>query len=195
MQPSDQIIQVVLDLLEHGGYDAVRLREVALRAQVSLATIYKMFPTRNQLIVAALERWLAVHGLAPLDPPAPDESLRAGLVRIFRHVFEPWTHAPLMLEAYMRAQQGPGGEQLALRAMAVIEPVAQALFQHGQAEYIADVELILTNLAYGLVCRFADGEIEAAEILPTLERAVHRITMDNASFAAAARDQAHSDPA
>ena len=56
---ADAIVAVVQELLETGGYDAVQLREVARRARVSLATIYRLFPTRDELIVISLERWMS----------------------------------------------------------------------------------------------------------------------------------------
>ncbi|WP_324198896.1 hypothetical protein [Nocardia amamiensis] len=44
---------------------------MARRARVSLATIYSRFATRDELIVAAVERWMAPHGYAALErPPA-----------------------------------------------------------------------------------------------------------------------------
>ena len=66
----DTIVTVVIDLLDTEGYDSVRLRDVASRARVSLATIYKLFGTRDELIVAALGRWLAENGYAELVEPA-----------------------------------------------------------------------------------------------------------------------------
>lgn len=51
---SDRLLDVVVDILETEGYDAVQLREVARRARTSLATIYKRYPTRDDLILGAL---------------------------------------------------------------------------------------------------------------------------------------------
>ncbi|MCK9905764.1 TetR family transcriptional regulator, partial [Frankia sp. Cpl3] len=112
MQPSDEIVRVVLELLESGGYEGVRLRDVALRAQVSLTTIYRVFPTRNELIVAALEQWLAVHADPQLLPTPAPECLYDGLMRIFRRVLEPWMEHPQLLAAWVRSQREPGGYRL-----------------------------------------------------------------------------------
>ena len=60
----DRILDVVVDVLEHEGYDAVQLRVVARRARTSLATIYKRYPTRDDLILAALEYWMERHRYA-----------------------------------------------------------------------------------------------------------------------------------
>jgi AcrR family transcriptional regulator len=194
-QPStrarDAIIRVVLELLESGGYDAVALREVARRAQVSLATVYKLFPTRDDLIVAAVERWMAescyAEAAATEVAPSLDESLYDGLLRILRYVFEPWERSPWMLAAYHRARTGPGGQRLDQQGMSSIEPVAHAVLDGADPAYAAEIKTVLTNMAYALVGRFADGVIGITDILPTLERTVYRLTANNAPEARAAR--------
>ncbi|OOK83958.1 bacterial regulatory s, tetR family protein [Mycobacterium kansasii] len=105
----DPILEVVVDILETGGYDAVQLREVARRARTSLATIYKRYPTRDALILAALERWMDENRYAGLatQQPGPDESIYDGLMRVFRTIFEPWERHPDMLRAYYRARSAP----------------------------------------------------------------------------------------
>ena len=125
-QTRDVILDVVLELLESGGYDAVRLREVARRARLSLAKIYKLFPTRQELIVSALERWMASHAYADLTMPEPGEPLPETLMRVFRTLFEPWERSPRLLEAYHRAETGPGGERLRSQGAAAVEPVSRA---------------------------------------------------------------------
>jgi AcrR family transcriptional regulator len=49
---------VVVDLLESEGYEAVEVRTVARRARISLATMYELFATRDELILLAVERWM-----------------------------------------------------------------------------------------------------------------------------------------
>lgn len=44
-----------------GGYEAVQMREVAERADVSLGTIYRYFHGKDDLLLAGLVGW--VHGL------------------------------------------------------------------------------------------------------------------------------------
>lgn len=55
----DRILDIVVEILESEGYEAVQLREVARRAKTSLATIYKRYSTRDELILAALDSWMA----------------------------------------------------------------------------------------------------------------------------------------
>ena len=176
---SDAILTAAIALLESGGYEAVQVREVASRAHVSLASIYRRYKTREDLIVAALERWTAANGHAPVPAAAPGESLRDGLMRIFRHVFEPWEESPWMLEAYHKATASPAGARLSRQGAKAIVPAARHLLQDRDPEYAADVETILTNMAYAVTGRFIEGQIPVTAILPVLERAVRRLTADN----------------
>src|SRR5258705_3188099 len=94
----DRILDIVVELLETEGYDAVQLREVARRARTSLATIYKRYGTRDELILAALDRWMEENRYAGLTRPHDkDESLYAGVMRVLRTIFEPWERHPSVL--------------------------------------------------------------------------------------------------
>ncbi len=82
----DRILDTVAELLETEGYDAVQLREVARRARTSLATIYKRYSTRDELILAALQSWMDEHryaGLVHQSPPS-GESVYDGMMRLLR---------------------------------------------------------------------------------------------------------------
>jgi AcrR family transcriptional regulator len=50
-----RIIETAIELAEQGGFEAVRLRDVAERADVALGTLYKRFHSKEDILVAALE--------------------------------------------------------------------------------------------------------------------------------------------
>ena len=104
-----------------------------------------------------------------------------------RYVFEPWERNPRMLEAYHRARLDPTGKRLDRQGMNAIMPNAAALLADADPAYVEDVTLILKNMAYAVVGRFAAGNLDITAILPTLERAVFRLTADNETLALAAR--------
>jgi TetR/AcrR family transcriptional regulator, cholesterol catabolism regulator len=175
----DPIIEIVVDLLDTEGYEAVQLREVARRARVSLATIYKRYATRDELIVAALEWWMETNRYAGLAAPAtftPTSSVYSDLMEMFRTIFEPWEQHPLMLQSYFRARSGPGGKRLIQRGLDAVLPVARAALAQLDSEFAHDLELILTGVVFGFLGRFTEGEIEVTEIVPGIERAVFRLT-------------------
>ena len=54
----DLIIDTVLAQIGAVGYDAVELRTIAREARVSLETVYKSFPSRDALLLAAVKQWM-----------------------------------------------------------------------------------------------------------------------------------------
>lgn len=174
----DVVLDVVVEMLESGGDEAVRLQEVAKRARLSLARIYKLFPSRQDLIVSAMERWMEANVYAEMAMPGPDETPGDTVMRVLRTVFEPWERSPRMLKAYHRAVTGPGGERLEAQGATLVGPVARAVLKDADPDHARDIEMILRYLVYGLIGRFTDGRLAVTDILPLLERAVARLTAD-----------------
>jgi TetR/AcrR family transcriptional regulator, cholesterol catabolism regulator len=175
----DTILAIVEDILMDQGYDGLQLREVARRARVSLSRIYKLFGTREELIVAAVERWMAENGYQGLAPPFQEQTVYEGLLQILRCIFEPWETNPRMLEAFHRARRGLGGERLEAQGARAIKPALRWVLRNADRRYVTDVEVLLLNLLYAVFGRFADGELSITDVLPTLERAVFRLSADN----------------
>ena len=172
---ADAIIDVVVDLLESEGYEAVQVRTVARRARISLATLYQLFGTRDDLILAAVERWMEANAYSTLTMPEPEESPIETLIRVLRTVFEPWEKNPRMLEAYYRARCSPGGQHLVLHGMTIVKPIVEAATRGVDPEYLRDVEMIHEHVTRAAISRFAYGEIAVTDILPILERALIRL--------------------
>ncbi|MEV0076179.1 TetR family transcriptional regulator [Nocardia neocaledoniensis] len=180
---SAKIVAVVLDLLNTEGYEAVQLRTVAARAHVSLAKIYRLFRTRDELIITALAQWMDANAYADVAPPEPGETVRETLIRVLRSVFEPWERNPKMLEAYHHARTGPGGERLDTQGLLAVLPAAEAALRGLDPDYLADLGLIMGNMALALIGRFAAGTLPITEIRATMERTAYRMTADNAAAA------------
>lgn len=51
------VIRAAMDLAADGGYEAVQMRDVATNADVALGTLYRYFPSKDHLLVAALGEW------------------------------------------------------------------------------------------------------------------------------------------
>lgn len=173
-----RILAIVVEILENEGYEAVQLREVARRARTSLTTIYKRYPTRDELILAALEAWMEENryaGITP-HPREPGESLYTAHMRVLRALFEPWEQHPGMLTAFFRARSAAGGQRLLRRGLDVVVPTVLELLADVDDDFVADLDRIIASLVYGLLGRYAAGEIDITEILPTLDRTVYWLT-------------------
>jgi AcrR family transcriptional regulator len=78
----DAVIDAVVDTLVSDGYEAVQVHTVARRARTSLRTIYEHFAGRDELIVAAMERWMASNAYAHVRMPEAGESPHETLGRV-----------------------------------------------------------------------------------------------------------------
>ncbi|MBP3084681.1 TetR/AcrR family transcriptional regulator [Mycolicibacterium fortuitum] len=174
----DRILDIVVEILETEGYEAVQLREVARRAKTSLATIYKRYSTRGELILAALDSWMAENRYSGVAGQVrePGETLYEALMRLFRTIFEPWEKHPDMLRAYSRARAAPGGDRLERRGLDAVVPAGLSILAGVDEGFVHDLDNILMNLVFGLVGRFTAGEIAITDILPSLDRTVYWLT-------------------
>jgi AcrR family transcriptional regulator len=191
---AETILVVVIDLLESEGYEAVQVRTVAARARVSLATIYKLFETRDQLIASAVQHWMEANAYAELTMPPSGESPYETLVRLLRTVFERWEQHPRMLEAFHRARSGPKGDWLTTQGMVISKPVTQAALKDVDPEYVSDLWMIFIHVQRALIGRFVDGEIAVTDILPVLERTLYRLTVDERLATASSRPRGVGAP-
>jgi AcrR family transcriptional regulator len=172
------ILEVSAELLEAHGDEALQLREVAKRARVSLSTVYKHFPSRDELVLAALERWMEANVYRSMPASVPGEPLAGGLVAAFRHIFEPWMAHPTMLAAFLRASLLPGGERLGRQGADAAGAVIASYFEGYDVEFARDVMTVLGHLTSGLLSQFAAGQADVAEIIRVYEVAVRRLTAD-----------------
>ena len=69
---SEDILEVVLELLKEVGYDQLRMQDVADRAGAGLATIYRRWPTKQDLVRASLECDKAQEKFVVSDDPRAD---------------------------------------------------------------------------------------------------------------------------
>ena len=51
-----RIVDTAMGLAQSGGFEAVRMRDVAAQSGCALATLYRHFPSKDELLLAALRR-------------------------------------------------------------------------------------------------------------------------------------------
>jgi AcrR family transcriptional regulator len=175
----DSILRAVTDILESEGYDAVQLRVVAERAGASLRTIYRYFPTRDDLILAALEQWMAAHAYSGLAEPPAFASVYDGLMWSLDQIYAPWRKNPRMLKVFHRVRAAPGGERLFVQGLAAASPVDDAVRRAVDPAYAEELGLLIGLVAQAAIEGFVAGVFSIEDVMRTLERAVYRLTADN----------------
>jgi AcrR family transcriptional regulator len=100
---TDRILDAAVALAEHDGYEAVRLRDLAERADVALGTVYRRFSGKEDILAAVLERevsrlheGLATHGM-------PGESTQERLDAFFSMATATLAQRPKLASAMLRA--------------------------------------------------------------------------------------------
>ncbi len=180
---AERIIGSVIEIIQSEGYDAVQLRSVAKRARVSLATIYARYSSRDELVLAAVESWMAENSYVELAPPHPDETLAEGMMRLIRAVFQPWEHSPQMARAFYHARASPDGQRLDRQGFEAVLPATAHLLDGLDRDYVTDLALVMINICYAMVGRLVEGSADVAEVLSSMERVARRMTSDNSELA------------
>ncbi|RMD83271.1 MAG: TetR/AcrR family transcriptional regulator [Candidatus Dadabacteria bacterium] len=98
-----RIVRTAVELAEKGGFEAVRLRDVAASANVALGTLYRHFRSKEDLLVAALaeeveqlERYMASH-------PARGSTPRERVASFFGVATRGLCRRPMLAQAVLRA--------------------------------------------------------------------------------------------
>jgi AcrR family transcriptional regulator len=99
----ERIVTTAVELAEQGGFENVRLREVAAASGVALGTLYRHFRSKEDLLLAALAR--EVEGLERRHqerPPPGDDSLER-VTGFFRSATRALCRRPNLARAVLRA--------------------------------------------------------------------------------------------
>lgn len=81
---SQRIVDAAIELAEEGGFQNVRLREVAERSGVAFGTLYARFNSKEDILIAALEQEISKFRDMIADTPQPGEDRRERLGYFFR---------------------------------------------------------------------------------------------------------------
>ncbi|HEX5616616.1 MAG TPA: TetR family transcriptional regulator [Acidimicrobiia bacterium] len=89
-----RIVRAALELLDGAEYDAIQMRDIAARAGVALATIYRYFASKEHLYAAALGEWAAGYPTAGArgGEATSDEARLRALMRRAVRAFERHPH-------------------------------------------------------------------------------------------------------
>jgi len=98
-----RILDATLALASKGGYDAVQMRAVAERADVALGTLYRYFPSKIHLLVAALAREFERTQEKLDSGPIPGDTASDRMLYVLSRTTRSMQRDPLLIEAMTRA--------------------------------------------------------------------------------------------
>jgi AcrR family transcriptional regulator len=100
---SRRIVETAVELAEQGGFEAVRLRDVAAHAGVALGTLYRRFRSKEDLLLAALEQLVAEHEARLAVRPSEGDTPLERVTSFFQTTTRALCRRPNLARALVRA--------------------------------------------------------------------------------------------
>jgi TetR/AcrR family transcriptional regulator, cholesterol catabolism regulator len=183
-----RILDATIALASEGGYDAVQMRTVAEQAGVALGTLYRYFPSKIHLLVAALARELGrvdhelasdpASGGTPADRVVEVLSTTSRELRGDQHLTEALTRAFMFADRSVREEVTAVTTlvtTMLTRAMnPAMNPAQQPAQQPASEEDLAMARVIGDVWLCALVA-WATGRSSAQEAAGHVERAVRML--------------------
>lgn len=145
---SRRIVETAVELAEQGGFEAVRLRDVAAHAGVAMGTVYRRFRSKEDLLLAALEQEVGKLRERVAERPPEGEGSRERAVAFFQIVTRALCRRPNLTRALIRAL-ATGEPELSQRVAAfhndMLELIARAV-RGADASSTTPDELATANL-------------------------------------------------
>ncbi|WP_375489394.1 TetR/AcrR family transcriptional regulator [uncultured Mycobacterium sp.] len=173
----ERILSTAYDLFTRRGVRAVGTDEVVERAGVAKATLYRHFPSKNDLVLAVLERreQLWTLGLVERQSRRRGNTPEEQLLAIF-DVFDDWFQTRDGFEgcSFINVLLEMGAEHPAGQAsIAYLDNIRDIVRQRAQAAGLRDVENFARSwhiLMKGSIISAAEGDVEAAQRAKAMAR-------------------------
>lgn len=172
----DRILSATRELVAQHGYEGMIMRDVATLANVSPTTLYNLYNTKDELLLAALRDKLAENlTVAPPDSFANGyDYFAAQLHNSVRQTHESPAYAHAITQALMRAN--PGDPMVAYLIHNVQQGLLvglQVMAQRGELQKDADLAAVaqsMTGAFWGTHLMLSKDELALAQLETTLNR-------------------------
>ena len=167
-----RICEATLEILDEVGPVGLQVRDVARRADVALATLYRYFPSKDYLVVSALNHWSS--GLAErLSRTRQGEGPRS-LERALASIVRSFASNPHYAAASVFAASSPDPLVPAVMAehRASFEAGLDAVLGDLPDSQRADVRFIIESVLIAQLVGFSSGRSTPEEMQEALRRAV-----------------------
>src|SRR4051795_8532235 len=177
----ERILEAAMELAGEGGYDAVQMREVAERADVALGTLYRYFPSKVHLLVAAMGRtFQSLQESVRVDggDGTPQERVYRVVAAVTRYLARHRRLSGAMIRALMSADTEAAreveevGEMLvSIIASAHHDPESEAPTP-ADSEHDALVAHVIGKVWLTDVVTLLSGRMTVSQVLEDLERTI-----------------------
>jgi len=172
-----RVIDAAFELGAERGYDAVQMRDVAAAANVALATIYRYFPSKDALLIAAMAEWTARLQARVAQSPPRGNTPAEQLTDVLHRACHAMQRQPKLSQALVRALASAeaGVEEGSHRTREQIAALGAGILVDLDAATQADIISVLGHVWYSTLVSWANGRAEFATVTSELERAVRTL--------------------
>ncbi|MBA3653739.1 MAG: TetR/AcrR family transcriptional regulator [Actinobacteria bacterium] len=110
-----RVLEAAMALAAAGGYEAVQMRDVAEGADVALGTLYRYFPSKDQLLVAALGEWASTLERRLKQKPPAGATAADRVIDVLRRASRALEREPRVTGAMVTALSSPDPDAAATK--------------------------------------------------------------------------------
>jgi AcrR family transcriptional regulator len=169
----ERMIAAAVELATAGGYDAVQMRDVAARAEVALGTLYRHYPSKDHLLLAALTEQAEAlrERIAQRPPDGADAATRSA--DVLRRASRALARRPLLTAALVTALTAP--EPDTAEAKRAVEAVLERIITSAvDGATVPDEAGVIRTLGYvwlAVLSAWVGGSLDEHEMADDLATA------------------------
>lgn len=168
-----RLIDAAFELGAEGGYGAVHMRDVSITANVALATIYRYFSSKDDLLAAAMTEWTARLRERVAQSPPRGETRVDQIVDVLSRACRAMERQPKLSEALVRALSSAdaGVRESGADVQRQIASMGDAILADLDPGVRADILAAIGHVWYSTLVSWANGRRDFASVTTELERA------------------------
>lgn len=182
-QRRQRILAAAVALAAEGGYDAVQMREVALRADVALGTLYRYFASKEHLLVSALAGEVSGIRERMGERPARGADDAERVMDVIRRSMRSLQRQPKVIAAMLKSliSTGPGvGDAVSPIGVQMTEIVVGAMCHDNPATAARDRDVahVIQQVWLASLLWWVAGRAPASVVEENVARAVRLLLSD-----------------
>lgn len=148
-ETKQQLVETAFDLFVERCFANVSMEEIAQAAGVSRSTLYRRFPTKEDLVLEVPTRWIVVFDRAvetlPMDASIAD-AIGQPVLAVAGHIDQ---HTELVRTAYQILEQSPSLQQSGLKTITWIRRITEVFMRFSTAD--DETSLVLAGSYFGAI--------------------------------------------
>ena len=183
-----RMVAAAVELATIGGYDAVQMRDVAARADVALGTLYRHFPSKDHLLLAALgEQAKALEARLTEQPPSGEDPATR-TAEVLRRANRALARRPALTAALVTAMGST--EPDAAAAKDAVQATLRAMITAAIGDApVPDLDGVVRTLGYvwlSVLSGWVSGTLDVTQLVDDLDTAARLLLGARVSEGAAA---------